>query len=369
MVDETPALIAADPDSKTRRYELARNRMSACNQPRRRSVVPMTRAPLSLGTLGRANRYRHRMSIGGSSRDGVQSQPNDRADFSPESREACLDVYYDQLRTIDLSEFSSGVLLEPGQSPVLASRDERELYADVLFDLSRLLEEVRFETAWAALHLVEWRVARDAGHVEPMPTSHIGLPVSAEIVAGLTAYAQPPPAPTELFGDPHRKVAGRRYLSRWVGAQLLDSALLRVLSSLDRVATLLHLRAGLGIPTHKDGTYRLPTFGSGANKAVEPVYGEHDAWPSYSALTTNELYKLIKRFRNGAIHHRRWPSELHGEVELLYRDAGSGQRGPAPERRYKGLEAQEHLALPIASWHEVLTPAVLHGARLLSRDW
>jgi hypothetical protein len=53
------------------------------------------------------------------------------------------------------------------QEALLPNRELRDLYADSLFDLHRLLEEVRFEVAWAVMLLVDFRVRRDRGEVEP----------------------------------------------------------------------------------------------------------------------------------------------------------------------------------------------------------
>ncbi len=57
------------------------------------------------------------------------------------------------------SGFAEGMLVEHGQAPLLPERELRELYADSLFDLHHLLEEIRFEVAFAVMLLVDSRIA------------------------------------------------------------------------------------------------------------------------------------------------------------------------------------------------------------------
>jgi hypothetical protein len=67
------------------------------------------------------------------------------------------------------------------------------------------------------------------------------------------------------------------------------------------------------------------------------------------------------------VHYRRWPSELHGESQVSYWDAGGlAVNGGGPEQIYQGLRAQDHVALLAATWNEVIGPTVQLGGRLLS---
>jgi hypothetical protein len=194
------------------------------------------------------------------------------------------------------------------------------------------------------------------------------MPVEA--MAALLPFAQPPPPPSVLVRDPHRRISGHRHLSRWIGAQLLDSAALRSLAVLDRVITLLHLRAGLALPTRKDGTIQYPGFSLAVMKGLRPHFEGHTAWSDFEGLLQDEYYKLIKRFRDGAVHQRRWPAELHGEPDASYWGLGSGQEGegPAPERRVGGLDAQSHHALLLATWDQVISRAISLGSQLLEHS-
>jgi hypothetical protein len=190
---------------------------------------------------------------------------------------------------------------------------------------------------------------------------------SIEILAVLSSHMSPPPSPSLLTTDLHRAMSGDRHLSRWLAGQLLDGAMLRTLSALDRVATMLHIRAGLKIPTRKDGSPRLPAFGKEELRAIRPAFADHEALQELRELAAHDLYRFVKRYRDGTVHHRRWPSELHGETTLAYWDAGAPKNGThLPERRHDGLTAAEHVAMALATWNLVFLPAVHAGGRLVA---
>ncbi len=290
-----------------------------------------------------------------------------RFTLSTEAVQSSDDVYHGQLEPIDISAFAAGLLDERGKAPLLPSREEREIYADSLFDLSRLLEEVRFEVALAVMLLVDFRVRRDMGEVgiRENPDNNIGMPV--QILAVLAPYSMQPPSPTDLLRSPHQPISGYRHLSRWFAAQLLDSAILRTLSCMDRVVTMLHLRAGLAVKKRSDGTLLLPSFTRQDLRALRPAYERHGSWKDFRAIIDNPIYGLIKRFRDGMVHHRRWPSELHGETKVAYWDVGGPVEGrPGPDQTYVGLSAQDHVALLLATWKEVVGPTVQLGGWLLA---
>jgi hypothetical protein len=278
-------------------------------------------------------------------------------------------VYYETLKKISVEDYGKGVLTEPGSRPAVADRIGRELYSDSLFDLHRLLEEIRFEIAFARMLTADYRAHRQSEAQPSEGSNGFDLSPSIEILAVLSSHTSPPPSPSLLTRDLHHAMSGDRHLSRWLAGQLLDSALLRTLSALDRVATMLHIRAGLNIPTRKDGSPRLPAFGKEELRAIRLAFADHEALQELRALAAHDLYRFVKRYRDGTVHHRRWPSELHGEATLAYWDAGAPRTGThPPERRYEGLTAAEHVAMTLATWNLVLLPAVHAGGRLLSAE-
>jgi hypothetical protein len=63
--------------------------------------------------------------------------------YSDEAMDAADDVYLRAMPPVGLDRFAEGVLTAKDGRPLLPTRVEREIYADVLFDMGRLLEEVR----------------------------------------------------------------------------------------------------------------------------------------------------------------------------------------------------------------------------------
>ena len=77
--------------------------------------------------------------------------------LSPHALGIADDVYYQQLKPISIEDYSDGVLTKRGQQPRVADLTHREVYADSLFDLQRLLEEIRFEIAFATMLTSDYR--------------------------------------------------------------------------------------------------------------------------------------------------------------------------------------------------------------------
>lgn len=197
----------------------------------------------------------------------------------------------------------------------------------------------------------------------------IDMTLSTEILAVLSISAPPPPSPSLLASDLHREILGGRHLSRWLAGQLLDSAMVRAISALDRVATMLHVRAGLPVARFKDGTPKLPVFDTEALRSLNSAYQQYPAWEDLRAVTRDDAYKFVRAYRNNNVHQRRWPSELHGEKTLSYWDAGApNEDGPQPERRYEGLTAVESINLAIGTWNEILRAVIHAGGRLFSDE-
>jgi hypothetical protein len=80
-------------------------------------------------------------------------------------------------------------------------------------------------------------------------------------------------------------------------------------------------------------------------------------WAKLTALRDHEIFKLVKRYRDGFVHQRRISMELHGE----YPDARHTAAG-----RIRVLSPDQHLALVIAFHKLVLTPACVLAADLIT---
>ena len=221
------------------------------------------------------------------------------------------------------------------------------IYAEALVELHRLLEEIRFEGALAILLLVDYRMKRDRGEVPTIEASPFSIPVEA--AALLVGYMRHPPDPGGLFHDLHSVIAGNRILSRWLAAQLLDSALYRAIAAGDRLVVLLQARAGVPFERKKKGAFRYPTFTPEDLRPLNSFYRGRPEWSELRTLATNPLFQFIRDARHSFTHGRRLPSELHGERFVSYAsDSGD----------VAGIDAGDHVALVLAVFDAVLRPAV-----------
>lgn len=85
------------------------------------------------------------------------------------------EVYYQNLKAISISAYGDGVLTEPGDQPLVADRADGELYADSLFDLHRLLEEIRFEIAFATMLTADYRARNPIDKQPTTPPNEIDI--------------------------------------------------------------------------------------------------------------------------------------------------------------------------------------------------
>ena len=254
-----------------------------------------------------------------------------------------------------------------GASGALTGIDANH-YADALLDLSMLVEEVRFEVGLAVMLLVDF-AERCPAEVErlnsPRPWPHsVGIPTIA--MALLTPHARPHPSPSSLTERLHESMGPDRHLSRWFAGQLLDSALVRVLSCLDRLATLLQLSSGRGVARTARGTLRMPAFGPAFVRELRASLGDREPLDRLDGVAQHELLAWAKDVRNGQIHARRWPSMLHGERKVVY--SWEDENGTYQSLSSEGLTAQEHVGMLRALWEHALTPAVVATSDLVAED-
>jgi hypothetical protein len=179
-----------------------------------------------------------------------------------------------------------------------------------------------------------------------------------ESLALLQRYMREPPSPSRLFENPYYEISGDRVLGDWFAGQLLDSALFRSIAACDRLVILLWIRAGEPSRRRRDGRSLHPAFTRHFLRYLRKYYEDQRAWPLLYETVEGSLFGLAKELRDGFTHSRRLASELHGEPVVAY----SGQ-GPA-----RGLEADEHRALVLAFYNEILGPSIEHVGTLLARQ-
>jgi hypothetical protein len=105
----------------------------------------------------------------------------------PDASDRMHDVYFSDLPTIDLEAFSTWIVGRRGTPDDELS----DTYADALYDLARLLEEIRFGTAAASLYLfsleAELRTSR------PAPEDDLAIPI--KVMALLAPHFASVPTP------------------------------------------------------------------------------------------------------------------------------------------------------------------------------
>lgn len=266
----------------------------------------------------------------------------------PLALDAAAIVYEEVLSQIDIIGLNIGI--PHGKGVALY---EGEGYADALIDLSRLLEEYRFEVGVAALYAAgvkdQLAAVRD---VMAQPPHHAGFSNKARaILAGVIAQGAPP---SGLITNPGGEISGMRVLGGWWAAQLYDSALMRGMAVLDRLVTLLFYVEGL--PVDPDWT---PAFRERTVRKLQSWTDEPE-WVTFTALLNHELFIMAKRYRDGLVHRVRDAAELHGDFLV-------GRFRPEGHEQTVGFGGDVHFAMVAAFYNEVLRQAVSDTAALISR--
>lgn len=239
-------------------------------------------------------------------------------------------------------------------SPIATAR-----LADVLTELQRLMDEIQFSTCMSYMLLRDFAV-NGRGDI---PTPDFTMP---EHVKALLVPYVPLTRASGLLDDLHSALSGDRHLSRWLAGMLLDGALIKQVSVLDRLATLLELAAGKPLRTQKgSGRWMAPVFSRKELDRLAGYYSATPEWVNLCELAEDEVTVWIRdEVRGGLIHRRRLPSALVGDAVLNYSHLDSEHQYIQDER--PGLTAPEHLGLVRMAWDHILKPAVGNTALLLA---
>lgn len=262
------------------------------------------------------------------------------------------DLWHGHLEHISL-EGLTGPLMRR-EADALPS-DLRDIFAETITDLADLIDEIRFSGALAALLIADHTLQQREAELDDDRAQARENALPVEAMALLRNYFAAMPMPATLFEDPHTPMAGQRVLSRWFAGQLIDSALFRLVAGLDRLAVLLTSAAGKRFAVGKDGL-RYPAFRAGDLEKLKSAYPEA-LWEKVRALTDHPLFKFLMDARNGFTHSRRLYSELHGHYRIVY-----GVPDIAGEERdlsvQEGIDPAMHLAVLLATYNEILRPAI-----------
>ena len=257
-------------------------------------------------------------------------------------------VYEQLLTQIDVTGLSIGIPRGPG-----VAMHEGEGYADALIDLSRLLEEYRFEAAVGALYAAgvkdEVTALRESAE---KPPHNAGFSNKARaMLAGIIAQGAPP---AKLLTDPKGQMAGMRILGGWWAAQLYDSALMRGVAVLDRLVTLLYYVEG-----QKVDVDWMPAFRGRTLRKLQ-TWQDESEWTNLMAILDSPLFVAAKGYRDGLVHRSRYAMELHGDFAVGRFDSD----GHLVEL---GSGGDVHFGLVAAFHNEILRGAVEDTAALITR--
>lgn len=240
-----------------------------------------------------------------------------------------------------------------------ANINQMHLFSDALIELQRLLDEVQFNYALAYMLLRDFAVRNPGAETVPPPAPP---PIPVQALALLSASI-PPTRASLLTQDLHAEMPGSRYLSRSLAGQLLDGALIRAISALDRLAALVQL--AVIDPKVVPGNWFAPILSSKDLKGAAKRYQDRDAWDGLMSLAADEVTQWLRQdIRNGFIHRRRWPSALTSEAVAVYSHFNATGEYVHDERA--GLSAPQHLALVRLAWSEMLAPGVAVVRRLFN---
>lgn len=250
----------------------------------------------------------------------------------------------------------TGELHEPDLEPIVnwisinsidASPPHRhsDRFAEAVVELQRLLEEFRFEVGVGAMYAYGVR-----GELTDLHKKHTtgmaatGMPRT--VMALLAPDIQKTPPPLALLREPTLIMSGNRVLGGWWAAQQLDSALIRGMASLDRLAVLLYCAAD------KDIGDKAPAFRLGWLREVK-MWEHQGEWEALLNLVESEFFKWVTDFvRNGFVHRSRAPLELHGDHTTI-RPAELD----ASTEVFEGITADTHLAIPRALYGNIILEA------------
>lgn len=265
----------------------------------------------------------------------------------PEVEGKVAAIFYNDLPTLNVGRLSDW-LAQRLESRADEGGDDLDLYTDALFDLSQLAEEFRFLASAGALYslgLQEQITAAIPDEIAP----GAGNAVPTVVRALLAGYMRPVPPPSALLHDPGQSIAGHRVLGGWWAAQLFDSALIRGMSVLDRLAVLLFCADQQPITPNKHGDLMLPAFRKSWLQQVTR-WDTDTEWSKLLEILDHPVFTLVKRYRDGFVHQRRAPMQLHGEHATTTFPSTA-------QKTTKGISAELHLAMVLGFYDLVLRPS------------
>ena len=257
-----------------------------------------------------------------------------------------------ELELIDIEPLRA-VLMR--RTPRVSLGDE-DLYADALYDLIKLLEEYRYLSAVGVLYAtsVEDEIQAIAEAQSKGPGS-VGM--SSAVRALLAGMGAANGDPSTHLKTPGITIPGLRVLGGWWAAMLYDSALIRGMAIMDRIAALLAIESGQQIKPDW-----MPIF---RTKFLDklPSWQHTPEMAQLHELASGKLFEFVKSYRDGFVHKQRVPVELHGDHRR------GGWRPDGTTSMVPGISAYEHAGLVSMFYNDVISVACDAAGHLISPDY
>lgn len=214
------------------------------------------------------------------------------------------DKLYREFELPDLKEFSE-VPLHLKSGHYVLSESRYQIFSESFDNLILLIEESRFLCALAWTYIIDLQEDFDNLSNKQVPISldgEIGLLLAAHI-----NYEVPP---SLLFRDGSIPVSKNRLVGTWFASCLIDSAIIRQFSVIDRLIGILFSILGIEMKKNGEEYFMPPPNESNLNK-IKALLSDSDKKEIESLLQTTDFANM-KLYRDKFIHRKRVETQLHG---------------------------------------------------------
>lgn len=269
----------------------------------------------------------------------------------PVEVQVSADEVYSKMQLPKLETFSefAGKL---ASNEIALTSDLRNTYFESLDNLILLMEESVFMTAIGWAYLIDMREILESHANNQPPIAIDGL------VGGLLAgYVNYQTLPSRLFSNPEYKMAKNRIVGPWFAGNLIDSAIIRQFSALDRLISIMFIALDIDFGKNKNtGEVKFPSFSSPSLEKIYNKLSEAEKKILVSIVEDNEVFNA-KEYRDRLIHRRRVDNQLSGKYFVK-------SSVDAPELS-RGIAADEQGFFPVFLHVDVLIPATDFVSKLL----
>lgn len=214
------------------------------------------------------------------------------------------DKLYREFELPDLKEFSE-VPLHLKSGHYVLSESRYQIFSESFDNLILLIEESRFLCALAWTYIIDLQ-----DDFENLSDKQAPISLDGEIGLLLAAHINYEVPPSLLFQDGSIQVSKNRLVGTWFASCLIDSAIIRQFSVIDRLIGILF--SVLGIEIKKSGEeYFMPTPNETNLNKIKALLSDSDKKEIESLLQTTDFANM-KMYRDKFVHRKRVETQLHG---------------------------------------------------------